>query len=91
MAGDRPVTPSSVRGYLGRSFGDDLGRVEGAMERLAASRKPAELEKAAYGRYEQFRPAVPAGQRGWGARGRLDLKIIESLGRKTRADARNRE
>ena len=79
VTGDRPVTAAAVRGYLGRSFGDDLGRVQAAMERLAASRKPAELGKSAYDLYERFRPDVPAGQRGWGARGTLDLKLIESL------------
>lgn len=27
----------------------------------------------AYGLYEEFRPSVPAGMRGWGAAGQLDL------------------
>jgi len=31
--------------------------------------------------YEQFRPAIPPGRRGWGAKGALDLDFIRSPGR----------
>lgn len=33
----------------------------------------------AYHLYEQFRPEIPAGVRGWGAAGELDLGYIEAL------------
>ena len=29
--------------------------------------------------YEQFRPEIPTGKRGWGAKGTLDLDLIRSL------------
>ena len=29
--------------------------------------------------YEQFRPAIPEGEAGWGAKGVLDLETIEAL------------
>jgi hypothetical protein len=29
--------------------------------------------------YERFRPEIPPGQRGWGARGELDLHVIRDL------------
>ena len=48
------------------------------MRRLARRYAPADLARAAYPLYEQFRPAVPAGKRGWGAKGVLDLDLIES-------------
>ena len=35
--------------------------------------------KAAHTLYEHFRPAIPEGVRGWGAKGELDLKAIEKL------------
>ncbi len=41
--------------------------------------KPAELAAEAYSLYEKFRPAIPAGARGWGAKGGLDLRLIRKL------------
>ena len=58
------MTPASVEGYLKRSFRDNLEKVEAAMQRLAASRKPKDLGDRAYALYEQFRPGVPAGETG---------------------------
>jgi hypothetical protein len=37
------------------------------------------LESKAYGLYEKFRPAIPEGTKGWGAKGELDLEQIRSL------------
>jgi hypothetical protein len=31
------------------------------------------------GLYEKFRPEIPEGKKGWGARGELDLDYIRSL------------
>jgi hypothetical protein len=52
------------------------------MEHVARSFRPAELAAAAYGMYERFRPTVPAGTRGWGARGDLDTDFIRSLAKR---------
>ena len=67
--GDKPVDPAGVQRYLESKFGAALGAVSTAMLGLAASRDPEELAGEAYGLYEQFRPEVPAGTRGWGAAG----------------------
>ena len=82
VSGNKSVTPASVEAYLKRSFGDDLGRVREAMERLAGSREPEALGPEAYDLYEQFRPAVPAGTRGWGAKGKLYLSGVKALAAK---------
>jgi hypothetical protein len=51
------------------------------MEELAASLTPEDLAARAYELYEQFRPSVPAGVRGWGAPGDLDLEKLRALTR----------
>ena len=82
VVGGKPINPESVQSYLQRSFGDKLAKVQAAMEVLAKSHKPEELENKSYGLYEQFRPEIPSGKRGWGAKGKLDLKLIRSLAQK---------
>jgi hypothetical protein len=47
--------------------------------RLAKAYKPKELAKEAYRLYERFRPTVPEGVKGWGAKGELDLALINRL------------
>ena len=79
VKGEDPIDPASVERYLERSFGEQLGAVRLAMEELAARAGKAALEREAYGLYEKFRPAVPAGRAGWGARGELDLGLLRSL------------
>jgi len=79
---DKPVDPDSVRRYLESKFGDALGAVRSAMKELAASLKPDELNEAAFSLYEQFRPEIASGTRGWGQKGVLDLDLIRSLARK---------
>src|SRR5690349_9259419 len=73
---EQPAKPESVERYLEGKFGDALGEVRAAMERLAGSLPPAELARAAFRLYEGFRPAVPAGEAGWGKAGVLDLRRI---------------
>jgi hypothetical protein len=46
---------------------------------LAKAYKPKELADKAFSLYEAFRPAIPAGKKGWGAKGDLDLGLIERL------------
>jgi hypothetical protein len=58
-----------------------LDEVRAAMEQLAASLSPEELNRRGFALYEAFRPAIPAGARGWGAAGELDLDRIISLAR----------
>lgn len=40
------------------------------MMALAKSIKPSELASHAYKLYEEFRPNIPSGTKGWGAEGR---------------------
>ena len=68
--------------YLEGKFGDDLAAARRAMEKLARAYKPKELAERAYSLYEASRPEIPSGKRGWGAKGDLDLGLIESLARK---------
>jgi len=79
LAKEKPVDPESVERYLFAKFGDGFDDALGAMQALAKSRTPAKLAGEAYRLYEAFRPAVPAGTRGWGAKGKLDLDAIRSL------------
>jgi hypothetical protein len=76
---DEPVDPATVRRYLESKFGDDLGEVESAMKALARALGPDELEERAYSLYERFRPSIPEGKRGWGAKGELDLAALARL------------
>ena len=76
---DKPIDPASVRKYLGSKFGDDLVAVRDAMSELADACSPDDLTERAYGLYERFRPEIPKGKRGWGAKGALDLDLIRSL------------
>ena len=74
--GREPIDPDSVRRYLSNKFGDDLKAVRSAMPKLARAYKPQELAHDAYSLYERFRPDIPAGKKGWGAKGDLDLGLI---------------
>ena len=58
---------------------DDLARVRSALAKLARAYRPKELAGKAYALYEQFRPEVQSGKKGWGARGDLDLGLIKRL------------
>ena len=79
VAGAKVIDPAGVRRYLEGKFGDDLGAVKSAMLKLAKSLSPKELAERAFGLYEEFRPSIPAGVKGWGAKGRLDLGVIEGM------------
>jgi hypothetical protein len=76
---DKPVAPASVRKYLESKFGDALPDVKASMEQLATAFTPEELGREGYELYEKFRPVVPAGVRGWGAPGELDVAKIRKL------------
>ena len=75
----KPGSSTSVERYLKEKFGDALPAARSAMEALARAYEPEELEEAAFPLYEQFRPKIPSGTRGWGAKGTLDLDQLRSL------------
>jgi hypothetical protein len=81
----KATEPESVERYLKSKFGEALPDVQKAMEKLARSREPAALAAQAYSLYEEFRPEIPTGTKGWGAQGELDLEYVVSLSRKARA------
>ena len=48
-------------------------------EALVKSCEPDDLAERAFALYERPRPDIPAGKKGWGAKGTLDLQLIPSL------------
>jgi hypothetical protein len=50
-----------------------------AMRHLAKSFRPQQLTKDVFTLYEKFRPAIPEGLTGWGAKGKLDVDRVQSL------------
>ncbi len=79
VAEDKPIPPESVQRYLESKFGEALARARQAMQELAGSFPPEELRGRAFGLYEAFRPKIPEGTKGWGAKGELDLGAVERL------------
>ena len=79
--GGEAVRPEAVRIYLQKKFGEDLAQVREAMQALAGSLTPAQLETHGFSLYEKFRPRIPEGKKGWGAKGELDLNLIRRLGK----------
>jgi len=76
---DRPIAPERVERYLQGKFGAALDDARAAMMALARALPPRKIAADAYGLYEEFRPDIPAGVRGWGAEGTLDLDQIRAL------------
>ena len=74
--GERPQSSAAVRNYLARAFGERLGELRAAMEALAASLPPDELDRVGFRLYERFRPEVPEGVEGWGAKALLNIGRI---------------
>jgi hypothetical protein len=75
----KPIDPDSVRHYLEGKFGENFKAVRSAMQKFAKAYPPKELADRCYRLYEQFRPEIPEGTKGWGAKGDLDLGVIEGL------------
>jgi hypothetical protein len=75
----KPIDPGGVERYLESKFGDALPKTRKAMTQLVNALKPDELAQKGFGLYEQFRPAIPEGVQGWGAKGELDLGRILKL------------
>jgi hypothetical protein len=76
----KPAPAAPVEAYVARAFGNRLGDARKAMEALAATLPPDELNRVAFRVYEQFRPDVPEGVQGWGAKGELRLAAIRGAG-----------
>ena len=74
----QPIEANSVERYLESTFGESFGAARAAMRDLAKSLQPKQLSKNAFGLYQRFRPAIPEGVTGWGAKGRLDIDRIRS-------------
>jgi hypothetical protein len=79
VAKDVPENPEAVERYLTQKFGSALPDVEAAMHALARAYPPKRLAAVGFDLYERFRPVIPEGTRGWGAKGRLDLDTIRAL------------
>src|ERR1035437_7375115 len=75
----KPNEPQGVERYLESKFEDALTEVRKTMTKMAAAFKPDELAQRGFGLYEQFRPKIPEGVQGWGAKGELDLGRISKL------------
>jgi hypothetical protein len=73
------IHAGSVEAYLKQKFGENLDDARAAMKKLAKAYTPKQLESKAYTLYEKFRPEIPEGKKGWGAKGELDLDYIRSL------------
>jgi hypothetical protein len=77
----KPSSPASAEKYLASKFGSHLAEAEKTMSDLAKSYSKQELASLAYTLYEKFRPEIPEGVQGWGAKGILDLSVILQLRR----------
>lgn len=75
----KPIYAESVQTYLKQRFGEDYESARSAMQKLAKAYTPKQLRSKAYDLYEKFRPEIPEGTKGWGAKGELDLDYIRSL------------
>jgi len=76
---NKPIEPKSVERYLESKFGESLDTARTAMRDLAKTFRPEQLSEKAFRLYEKFRPAIPEGVTGWGAKGNLDIDRIRSL------------
>lgn len=68
--------------YLRKKFGDDNYRaVRKTFEQVLPNWEghKDDLNKQAFRFYEQFRPSVSAGQNGWGRKGELDLRRVQTV------------
>jgi hypothetical protein len=79
---DTPADPAAVERYLESKLGESLPAARAAMIALARSLSKDDLAKRAFALYEEFRPSVSSGERGWGAKGELDLARVRALARR---------
>jgi hypothetical protein len=74
----KPGNPAQVEKYLAGKFGDRLEEARRTMAELAAAVSDEDLHRRGFHLYERFRPAVPEGESGWGAKGVLELERIRT-------------
>jgi hypothetical protein len=82
VSGRAVVPAESAEAYLETKFGDHLEAARAAMMTLAHAYRPRELAARAFALYEEFRPAIPEGVKGWGAKGVLDLRKIRLMAKR---------
>ena len=82
VSGDEALDPASVDRYLRGKFGEHLEAVEAGHASVAFSYPPDELNRTAFAIYEQFRPEIASGTRGWGQKGELSLARITRQAKK---------
>jgi hypothetical protein len=75
----KPGNPARIETYLASKFGERLADARAAMAELAAACEPEDLYRRGFRLYEQFRPSVPTGESGWGAKGEFDLTKVRAL------------
>jgi len=76
---NKPIQAKSVERYLESKFGESLDTARAAMRDLAKVFRREQLSQNAFSLYEKFRPEIPEGVTGWGAKGNLDIDHIRSL------------
>ncbi len=76
---DQPADPTAVQRYVEKAFGH-LAEVRDAMETLAEKYDATELNQIGLRLYEAFRPEIPPGNAGWGAKGVLEVGKILTAG-----------
>ena len=69
----KPASAKSVQSYVARAFGDRLGETKGAMQALAASLPPEELNRVGFRLYERFRRTCRRAHRGGVRKGSCGL------------------
>jgi len=79
VTNNKPIDAKSVERYLESKFGESLETARAAMRDLTKAFRPEQLSKNAFSLYERFRPAIPEGVTGWGAKGTLDIDRVRSL------------
>jgi hypothetical protein len=67
----KPASAKSVQSCIARAFGDRLGEARAAMESLAASLPPEELNRVGFRLYGRLRPDVREGAQWRGGEGRV--------------------
>jgi hypothetical protein len=77
---DKPIDANTVERYLESKFGDSLDDMRAAMRDLTKAFRPEELSQNAFSLYEKFRPAIPEGVTGWGAKGTLEHRSHSIVG-----------
>jgi hypothetical protein len=71
-----PLVQTIKRNELADLGEAHLAKARAAMEALAASLPPEELNRVGFRLYERFPPDVPEGAAGWGAKGELRVNRI---------------